>query len=241
MWWQMPIRVDHEEWLDQGIGSPEAVAQSLADLNRINRWLGGTGSLARHLYSRVQAWRPAPITVLDLGAGGCAIPMAIVRWARAQGISMRVFALDRQHRHLCWAQPWLREWPEIFLIQGDAYTPPFCEGEVDVVISSLFLHHFTETDLQRLLPAWVGIARRSVVMTDLIRHPLPYYFMKVASPLFARSALTRHDAAVSVRRAYTPPELHAIAKAAGFPTARLHLHFPYRMTLVIDKAKGSMA
>lgn len=237
-WWQFPIRVDQEEWLDQGVGSQEAVTQSLADLNRINRWLGGTRGFAHHLYPRVRRWVPGPVTVLDLGAGGCAIPMAIVQWARAEGIRLRVLALDRNHPHLRWAQAWVREWPEISLIQGDAFTPPFPEGHVDVVISSLFLHHFTEMELGKLLPVWVRIARRSLVMTDLVRHPIPYYFMKVASPLFARSALTRHDAAVSIRRAYSPQELHAIAQAAGFPAARLHTHFPYRMTLVIDKLEA---
>ncbi len=74
-------------------------------------------------------------------------------------------------------------------------------------------------------------------MTDLVRHPLPYWFMKVASPVFARSAITRHDAAVSIRRAYRPRELQTIAVQAGFPQARVSTHAPYRMTLVIDRAE----
>lgn len=236
-WWQFPTRVDGEEWLDQGVGSPAAVAQSLVDLNRINRWLGGTRSLAYHLYPRIRRCLAGPVTVLDLGAGGCAIPMAIVQWARGEGIPLRMIALDMHHRHLRWAQMRVREWPEILLIQGDAFTPPFLEVSVDVVISSLFLHHFAATDLATLLPAWLRMARRSLVMTDLVRHPVPYYFMKAASSVFARSVLTRHDAAVSIRRAYTPQELHGIARVAGFPEAQICTHFPYRMTLVIDKAE----
>lgn len=238
-WWWLATRVDHEEWLDQGLGPLEGVAQSLGDLNRINRWLGGIRSLASHLCPRLRRWRTAPIWLLDLGAGGCAIPTAIVQWARAESIPLRVIALDIQSRHLRLAQEWTHAWPEISLVQGDARRPPFREGRVDVVISSLFLHHFPEAELTTLLPSWVGVARGSIVMTDVVRHPLPYYFIKVASPMFARSRLTRHDAAVSIRRAYTPQELQAIVQAAGVPRAQIVTHFPYRMTLVIDKAEAS--
>ena len=39
-WTAMPERVDREELLDLGHGSIEEVRRSLADLDRINHWLG---------------------------------------------------------------------------------------------------------------------------------------------------------------------------------------------------------
>jgi ubiquinone/menaquinone biosynthesis C-methylase UbiE len=232
-------RIDGEEWLDQGLGSPEAVAQSLTDLSRINRWLGGMRGLANHLFPRLRSWRPAPLRILDLGAGGCPVPEAITHWAKRERIPLQIFALDLQHAHLQWAQSRLRGQAEIVLIQGDVATPPFADGSVDAVISSLFLHHFTPTALVQLLPRWVRLARRSLVMSDLVRHPVPYWFMKASSPVFAHSAITRHDAAVSIRRAYRPRELQGIAVEAGFPQARVFTHFPYRMTLVIDQTEST--
>ena len=233
----LTTRIDGEEWLDQGRGTPEAIDQSLADLGRIHRWLGGMRGLASHLYPRLRAWRAGRLQVLDLGAGGCPVPEAIARWARTQCIPLHIVALDLRHAHLRWAQARLRSWAEILLVQGDVFAPPFAEGSIDLVISSLFLHHFTKAELIELLPRWGGIARRSLVMTDLVRHPLPYWFMKAASPVFARSAITRHDAAVSIRRAYLPQELRQIAVEAGFPQARVFTHFPFRMTLVIDQVE----
>jgi SAM-dependent methyltransferase len=233
----LTTRIDGEEWLDQGIGSPEAIDQSLADLGRINRWLGGMRGLAKHLYPRLRSWRAERLRVLDLGAGGCTIPEIIARWANKERIPLRLFALDLRHAHLRWAQSRLRSSAEILLVQGDVFAPPFAEGSIDLVISSLFLHHFSKEELIELLPKWVRIARRSLVMTDLVRHPVPYWFMRAASPIFARSAITRHDAAVSIRRAYIPRELQNIAVEAGFPQAHVFTHFPFRMTLVIDQAE----
>jgi len=234
----LPTRVDAEEWLDQGRGSAKAIEQSLADLNRINRWLGGMRGLANYLYPRLRAWRTRPLRVVDLGAGGCPIPEAIAVWAADQNILLQICALDLQHTHLRWAQIRLETLPGIALVQGDVFAPPFADGSIDVVVSSLFLHHFTRAELIRLLPRWMSMTRRSLVMTDLVRHPIPYWFMKAASPMFARSAITRHDAAISIRRAYRPDELQAIAVEAGFPQAQVFTHFPYRMTLVIDHGEA---
>ena len=230
----MPTRVDGEEWLDEGRGTSEAIDRSLADLGRINRWLGGRRGLASYLYPRIRRCQTDRVRVLDLGAGGCTIPKAIARWARHAAISLQIYALDLHHAHLRWAQRRLQTWPEIVFIQGDVRALPLAEGSVDFVISSLFLHHFTAPELIQVLPQWARLARRSLIMTDLVRHPAPYWFMKATSPLFARSTITRHDAAVSIRRAYRAQELQSIAAEAGLAQARVHTCFPYRMILVID-------
>jgi 2-polyprenyl-3-methyl-5-hydroxy-6-metoxy-1,4-benzoquinol methylase len=232
-WW-LPTRIEGEEWLDAGRGTSEAIDRSLADLSRINRWLGDRRGLASYLYPRMRRCQTDRIGVLDLGAGGCAIPEAIARWARHAAISVQIYALDLRQAHLRWAQRRLQSWPEIAFIQGDVRSLPLAEGSVDFVISSLFLHHFTALELSQLLPQWACLARQSLIMTDLVRHPAPYWFMKVMSPLFARSPITRHDAAVSIRRAYRAQELQSIAAEAGLAQARVRTCFPYRMILVVD-------
>jgi hypothetical protein len=87
-----------------------------------------------------------------------------------------------------------------------------------------------------LLRRAYGAARHGIVMNDLVRGWLPFYAFKLAQPFFARSYLTRHDGALSVRRAYTPAELLAMAHAADIPNPQVHTYFPWRMTLVADKA-----
>jgi 2-polyprenyl-3-methyl-5-hydroxy-6-metoxy-1,4-benzoquinol methylase len=232
-WW-LSTRIDDEEWLDHGHGTLAEIDQSLADLGRINRWLGGMWGLGRYLYPRIRACQSTPVRLLDLGAGGCTLPATIARWARQERISLHVIGLDLQHTHLQWGRKQLLEWPEITYVQGDVAAPPFAGSSVDFVISSLFLHHFTADTLVQRLPIWASLARRSLIMTDLLRYPLPYWFLRTTSPIFARSRITRHDAAVSLRRAYRPQELQGIVAAAGFDQARVYTHFPYRMVVVID-------
>lgn len=226
----VPPRVDAPELLDLGIGSPADVAASLADLRRINRFLGGIGSITHHLYRRVSA---ETLTCVDMGAGAADVTAAVARGAARRGINLQMIALDFSARNLDRAAA---HRPAIQLLQADANQFPFAPGTVDFVISSLFLHHFTPDQVIALLRSAYATARRGVIMADLMRGRLPLLAFKLLQPVFARSYITRHDGSVSVQRAYTPAEFRAFAAAAGMSTARVHVHHPwFRMVLVADK------
>jgi hypothetical protein len=77
------------------------------------------------------------------------------------------------------------------------------------------------------------MARRVVLVNDLHRHPIAYSSIRMLSA-FSKSIMFRHDAPVSVLRAFTANELLAMARRAGIP-ARVHRSFPYRLVLVARK------
>jgi len=230
----VPARHDQLELLDSGLGSPADVAANLSEMWRINRDLGGFRALTHHLHPRLIAVKN-PITVADLGAGSADIPLALTRWARTRGLQLRLFALDWAERCLAVARTRVREAPEISLLQADAGHLPLPLEGVDFIISSLFLHHLPPDLAVEALRRAFAHARRGIVMSDLVRGWLPYIAFKLIQPLFARNRLTRHDGALSIRRAYTPNELRELAAAAGLPNAKVYTHWPWRMTLVVDK------
>ena len=57
------------EWLDVDLGTPEEIAASLADLRRINRWLGGVRTMRKLVEAVAQRLGRRSLTVLDVGAG----------------------------------------------------------------------------------------------------------------------------------------------------------------------------
>ena len=226
-------RVDEIEWLDQGRGSSADVAANLDEMWRLNRWLGGLSALTRHLYPRLAA--AAPCTLLDLGTGSAQVPLAIARWARAQQTSVSVIGLDWAARNLAVARRRSRGCGQVSLLLADSQHAPLPDRAVDFVISSLFLHHFAPEAVVNLLRAAYGLARRALIMTDLVRGVLPGLAFRLVQPTLAPHPLTRHDGLLSIRRAYTPAELRSLAAAAGLPDARVYAHRPWRMTLVADR------
>ena len=227
-------RLDQPEWLDEGRGSDADVAANLEEMWRINLRLGGLRALTRHLYPRLMA-AAGPLTLLDLGTGSAHLPLALASWARAKDRTLHVCGIDWAPRNLAVARHKVIEQPNVSLLQADASRLPLRTGGVDFVVSSLFLHHFAPGAAVELLRSAAAVARRSVIMSDLVRGRLPWLAFKLVQPAFARQALTRHDGALSIRRAYTPAELRELAAAAGLRGARVYEHWPWRMTLVADR------
>ncbi len=227
-------RAEEEELLDLGQGTSQDVAENLAEMQRINDVLGGTSALTRHLFPHLLEHKD-PVTLLDLGTGGAGFPLALAAWARQKRLPVRILAVDWSQRNLKATETAVSQHPEILRIQADARRLPVAIGQVDYVISSLFMHHLAPEPLIQVLRASFDLARCGVIMSDLVRGWLPYFAFQLVQPVFARNFLTRNDGALSVRRAYTVDELECMSRLAGLPGARVYAHFPWRMTLVVEK------
>jgi ubiquinone/menaquinone biosynthesis C-methylase UbiE len=159
----------------------------------------------------------------------------MARWARKHQRKVRFIGIDISSRNLKVAQSSVAAFPEITLVQSDANSLPYPSCSVDFIISSLFLHHFSPEQMTELLTSAYRYARRAVIMTDLVRSWPHLLGFRLVQPVFARNYLTRQDGALSIRRAYTPAELLNLSQAAGIPGTRVHVHWPWRMTLVAEK------
>ncbi len=232
--WMGLARVDEPEWLDLYYGSQQDVERNLLEMERINRILGGLRALAVHLYPRIEQLG-GPLSLADYGTGSGGVPRAVSAWAACRGIDLRFLCLDIAGRNLSVARHRLASLPQSHLVQADIRLPPFAPASADLVISTLVLHHFAPADLAVLLRSAFEHSRHGIIMSDLVRGWLPYAAFRLVQPVFARHPFTRHDGALSIRRAYRPEELLAVARDAGLPKPRVYTHFPWRMTLVVEK------
>lgn len=200
----------------------EEARRNLADLVRINRDFGGHSVLRKAL---AQVAKPEEsFTVLDIGAAsGDSAGLITEIFPRAW-----VASLDRNAVNLAGAPQ-----PKIL---ADAFQLPFAEGSFDVVFSSLFLHHFDNAQVVKLLSSFYALARRAVVMCDLERHVVPWLFLPVTKYLLGWQKVTVHDGIISVRASFWPQELRDLASKAGISQANIRVHRPaFRVSLVALK------
>jgi ubiquinone/menaquinone biosynthesis C-methylase UbiE len=213
------------------------LVRSLRDIERLNTLFGGravTLAAVARLLRHVPPGRVA--TILDVGTGSADIPRALVRRARRAGRPIRVIAVDRDGQVVRAARAALAGYPEITLLRADALDLPLAAGSVDVAISALILHHLEPGPAARALAAMDRVARIGVVVNDLARGRLAYAAVWLATRIFARSYLSRHDGPLSVLRAYTPAELRALAERAGLANIDVR-HHPLRMRLSAVRLK----
>ncbi len=224
-------RSNEPELIDGTNYSLEEFVRALADLRRINRYLGGPRALAQHLFPMIEALSSRHVRLLDVGTGSADIPAMIVEWARARGISIEFVVLDLNAYATREARAQTSSYPEISIVQGDALRLPFAEGSFDFVLASLFIHHFETAEAARLIASFARAARVAVIINDLRRHLIAYYAIKVLTRLFTRNRLVRNDAARSVQRGFTECDIAELALQATVPL-RTFRHFPYRFILV---------
>ena len=124
--------------------------------------------------------------------------------------------------------------PAVHVVRADALRLPFGARSFDVVTASLFLHHFDDGAVRRLLGAFRTLARRAVVVNDLRRHVVPWLFIAAAGRVLRRGPAYVHDGPLSVRRGFTPDELERAARDAGAHGVRVRRLWPYRIVLEID-------
>lgn len=201
----------------------EEARESLADLVRINRRWGGHSTLRKLLEDSVPSGEA--FSLLDVGAASGDMGERI----RALRPEASVTSLDYIASHLetC-ADP---------RVVGDAFHLPFAPRSFDYVFSSLFLHHFADEDVVRLLDGFGRIARKRVLIIDLLRHPIPYYFISNTRWLFGWHPVSVYDGAISVEAAFTSRELTDLARRAGLQGARAVSYFPsYRIALSAEAA-----
>ena len=179
---------------------PEEARASLSDLVRVNKYWGGHSTL-RKLVDRAIAPGEA-FTLLDVGAASGDMGR-VVGEMRPLG---RVTSLDYIESHLVGGEQ---------CVAGDAFALPFAARSFDYVFSSLFLHHFTDEQVVELLAGFGRVARKQVLVIDLWRHPVPYYFISRTRWLFGWHPVTVYDGAISVEAAFSPEELTNLARRAG--------------------------
>lgn len=227
-----PKRIYVEEMLDAGVGTDQDVAENLSDLRRINRFLGGTRVVLDALSSSIQSESRDGLSLLDVGTGSADIPSAVAAWCSSRGLDPMIVGLDLSERNIRVSRSHLGISEQVHLVQADSLRLPFIDRSFHFVTASLFLHHFEDADVVRLLADFSRVATRAVIVNDLVRHLVPYYFSRVTGPILARSFLTRNDGPVSVLRGFTADELRHLAERAGLKRCRIRRVFPYRLSLI---------
>lgn len=230
-------RAGLRELLDEPTVDRATLERNLQDLRRINRWLGWTRTMTRAVARELARDARRPWSLLDVATGSADLPLAVARWAARRGEQPRLIALDLSAAVLSAAAAYLGGHGTVALARGDALRLPFRDASIDVVTCALTLHHFPPTQAVDLLRELGRVSGGALVLSDLERGWTAHAGARLLW-FVTRNPMTRHDAPVSVLRAYTAAELRALAHAAGLDGARVSRQFPMRLTLTWRRAEA---
>jgi hypothetical protein len=100
---------------------------------------------------------------------------------------------------------------------GDILTEAGVSPEdIDIVLCSLALHHFDESNAVKVLKRCRDLSRRFVLVADLRRGLLATVGVYLLTAFIYRESMTRYDARLSAARAFSFREFELLARRAGW-------------------------
>ncbi|WP_419700678.1 methyltransferase domain-containing protein [Mucilaginibacter sp. NFX135] len=229
----LTIRASDAEIMDDFDLPSSEIEPVLAGLGKVNALLGGHKSL-------IKALKNFPIhtgySISDWGCGGGDTLIAIAKWSGKNNLQLNLTGIDVAPAAINFARRESANFSNINYLQADVITGTKHISPCDIVISSLFTHHFDDERWVTLVKNMQASARKGIIITDLHRHWLLYYAIVAITHVFTRNKMARNDGPLSVKRAFKKAELVALLKNAGIDNYNLTWHWPFRWALIIYKS-----
>ena len=202
----MPRRVQPEV-LDGLRADDPAARRSRADLRRLHHAIGTLPLLLRALDRTTRGAPPA--SILELGAGDGSLMLRLARRRARQWPGARVTLLDREPAVDAATLAALRRcgW-QAEVAAADVFD--WLERDTrswDVVVTTLFVHHFAPPDVARLF-ALIAARTQCFVCCEPRRSALPLLGSRLVA-LLGAGPVTRKDAVLSVHAGFRDRELTA--------------------------------
>lgn len=212
------------------------IIRTLKELEIINTWLGGnavTIHALNQLLARKTIIPGQTLHIADLGCGGGDMLKIVSKWAKKKGIKTRLTGYDANPYIIEFARKHADSYPEIEFKALDVLSEAFNEETFDIVLCTLFCHHFEDEVLNRLLSRLKSQTRLAIVINDIHRHWFAYHSIKWLTGIFSRSEMVKYDAKLSVLRAFRRKELKNIIHNSGFSSFEIRWKWAFRFQAIL--------
>jgi hypothetical protein len=194
------------EWLDELPVNAREALDSRRDLRRLNAFLRHPSFVAEALLCCIP--RGAPRSMVELGAGDGSFLLKTASLLAHRWPSVHAILVDRNEAA---SNGLRREFARIGwtmeIVTSDVFD--WLEhNEVDAAVANLFLHHFDQPALERLLRL-LSVKSTTIVACEPRRALLPLGLSHLLG-LAGANAVTRHDAPISVRAGFRKGELTSL-------------------------------
>lgn len=202
----------------------ERIDAALKELKVINKYLGGISTTRTALKYFSNAENQG-LKILDIGSGSSDNLIA----ARRKYSKLQIISIDKNIRALSSSKNSLSK------INSNAFHLPFKNKSCDIIHTALFIHHFTEEQIQLLLKEFLRICKKGIIINDLQRSFLALWGIKILTFLFSKSEMVKNDAPLSVKRGFTKPELLKLFSSDSSSKIIIKKKWAFRWMVVIKK------
>lgn len=228
-------RSTQTEMMDDFSLSHDTIDPIMDELEVVNKLLGGYRVFLNAL-NRLNI--QDQIIISDWGCGGGDSLRIIAQWARKKELNIQLIGVDATASAIEYARQKSIAYPEISYILADVMSDELKNNQFDIVISSLFTHHFENQSWKKLICKMLACSKLAVIINDLHRHWFAYYSIGIITQLFSKSEMVKHDSRVSVLRSFKRADLVKLLQEAGIKTYSIRWMWAFRWQVIIPAQKS---
>ena len=196
---------------DMAMEGPE-LRRTLDLLASINFWLGGN-ALTRDGVEKML--NPLPkgrtIRIVDLGCGNGDMLRKLHFFGKKKGYDFELLGIDANPASVAYAKELSSGMDNVNFSTVNIFSSEFREMDYDIAIATLFMHHFSDEEITKLMSELQEKSTIGVLINDLHRSELAYGLFWIIS-LFFGNHVARNDGLVSIRKAFRRKDLEKYAR-----------------------------
>jgi ubiquinone/menaquinone biosynthesis C-methylase UbiE len=227
----LSFRSEEEEIMDDLSDNSPSLHRALKELDIINKWLGGNAITLNATFKNLLKDPQKTYKIADLGCGSGEILLRVAKWARKHNIKVELMGFDANPNVIDYAEKHCAGYPEISFHTENILEEAFQSRSFDVLLCTLFLHHFKD---ELLIPLMAQFKKQSdvVIINDLHRHWFAYYSILWITRLFSKSTMVQNDACLSVWRSFTKEDWRGILSKANIEYYSIQWRWAFRWKLI---------
>ena len=225
-------RSDQFEIMDDMTMAGPELRRTLDLLASINLWLGGNALTLDGMKSMLKD-QPAgkTIRIVDLGCGNGDMLRKLHQFGVKQGYDLELLGVDANPNSVAYARELSSGMENLTFKALNIFSEEFGKIEYDIAIATLFMHHFSDDEITKLVSELQQKSTVGVLINDLHRSELAYVLFWLIS-LFFRNEVARNDGLVSIRKAFRRGDLEKYAnQIKGNSSIRWRWAFRYQWIL----------
>ncbi|TLP81425.1 methyltransferase domain-containing protein [Maribacter sp. ACAM166] len=228
-------RCSEIEIMDTFSGTTDELDIILQDINRVNRLLGGYNITLSAVFDLISDKNLESYTILDMGCSEGTMLRKLAKEARKRNITLTLIGVDLNTQSLKLAREYSTDFPEISFVECNILTADFSNLNIDVVMTTLTLHHFSDQGVVKFVNQFNKLASLGVVINDLERSSIAFYLFKAFSFFFIKTEIAKKDGLLSIRRAFRKKDLVAYANQVKNASHYIQWKWAFRYVWVLKK------
>ena len=212
----------------------DLLRDSLDKLGKINKWLGGNRVTIKGV-QKILSGSPKDraYNIIDLGCGHGDILRRLAQFGKENGYTFKLLGIDANKDTISYAEELSVDYPEVSFAHLDIFSKAFEELEYDIALSTLFLHHFDNKEVERLLDQLVKQSDIGMVINDLHRSQLAYGLFRLLSITISNKMIIE-DGLTSILRAFKRRELESLSSKLKL-NSQIRWMWAFRYQWIIKK------